>query len=331
MPAILLLLAFMAAPDTDVRAAEASLAKGEYRKALQMLEAIARSEPASDPEIWVMMAVAHWNLGEKTAAVETCEHGLAIFPTAAGIATYYVSLLPEALPAPEARARIEQALERSSESGVLKKALGKALLDSNPDDPRIERLLAAARTILPADPEAHYLYGRWACLHQKERPCSEALAKSLSLSPANNYSAATLLNGMIGVAEDRLGKAGEARAAFERALAAYRRLEPPVPDVPYQYVRFLIDRGESADAERVNAVILSRNPEFAPSHLEQAKFLLRAGKRDEAVAEALTALERPAADRAQLRAIHVFLVKAYSSLGREKEAQRHQEWVDAHQ
>jgi predicted Zn-dependent protease len=104
-----------------------------------------------------------------------------------------------------------------------------------------------------------------------------------------------------------------------------------VPDVPYQYVRFLIDRGESADAERVNAVILSRNPEFAPSHLEQAKFLFRAGKRDDGVQEALTALERSTADRTQLRAIHSFLVKAYSSLGREKEAQKHQEWVDAHQ
>jgi tetratricopeptide (TPR) repeat protein len=330
MHAILLLLALMAA-DTDVGAAEASLAKGEYRKALQMLESVAQSGPASDPEIWVMMAVAHWNLGEKTAAVEACEHGLAIFPTAAGITSYYVSLLPEVLPTPEARARLERALERSPESGVLKKALGKSLLDSNPDDPRIERLLAAARATLAGDAEAHYLYGRWACLHQQEAACIEALAKSLSLSPANNYSAAVLMNGMIGVAEDRLGKPGEARAAFERALAAYRRLEPPAPDVPYQYVKFLIDRGEGTDAQRVNAVILSRNPEFAPSHLEQAKFLFRSGKREEAVAEALTALERTPADRTQLRAIHSFLVKAYSSLGREKEAQTHQEWVDARQ
>jgi hypothetical protein len=93
----------------------------------------------------------------------------------------------------------------------------------------------------------------------------------------------------------------------------------------------LIDQGESADAQRVNAVILSRNPEFAPSHMEQAKFLFRAGKRDEAVAEALIALGIPTADRTQLRAIHSFLVKAYTSLGREKEAQTHQDWVDAHQ
>jgi len=328
---LLLISPLLAAPDTDVRAAEEYLAKGEYRKALQLLEAVARSEPASDPEIWVMMAVSHVNLGETTAAVETCEQGLAIFPAAARIAAYYVSLLPAALPAPEARARLERALERSPESGVLKKALGKALLDLNPDDPRIERLVNAARATLPGDPESHYLYGRWACLHQKEAACAEALAKSLSLSPADNYSAATLMNGMIGVAEDRLGKAGEARAAFERALAAYRRLEPPVPDVPYQYVKFLIDRGEGADAERINAVILGRNPEFALSHLEQAKFLFRAGKREEAIAEAHLALERAPADRTQLRAIHSFLVKAYSSLGREKEAQTHQEWVDAHQ
>ena len=135
---------------------------------------------------------------------------------------------------------------------------------------------------------------------------------------------------MIGVAQDRLGKAEEARAAFERALTAYRRLEPPKPDVPYQYVKFLMDQGEGADAERVNAVILSRNPEFAPSHLEQAKFLFRARSREEAIAEAHLALERATADRTQLRAIHSFLVKAYSSLGREKEAQTHQEWVDAH-
>ncbi len=315
--------------DPNVLAAEDFLEKGDYGKALEALELVLRMRPKEDPEVYIMLAVCRVNLNDKRGALDTCEQGLRAIPGNARIENYCAALMTDMLSGDALLERLNEALAHNPNSGVLQKAFGKALLDARSDDPRTEQLLASAHKVLPRDAEAQFLYGKWACLHQKEAACVEALTSSLALTKPDNYAALVLINGMLGVAQDRLNRPRAAILAFERALAAYSKLDPPVPEVPYQYVRFLITRSQHADAQRVNAEILRRNPQFAPAHLEQAQFLFRAGRIEQSVEEANLALQYTAPEKTQLRAVHAFLVKAYAALGRAGDARSHQEWVEA--
>jgi tetratricopeptide (TPR) repeat protein len=317
------------APDSNFPAAEAYLAKGDYAKAVEALELALRAGPKRDPELYMMLAVARLNLADRAGAVEACERGLEAFPGSARILGYYVNLLPEALPASEVLAKLERAWRQSPDSPLLQKALGKAFLGARIQDPRVGQWLASARKALPRDPEAQFLYGQWACVNEREAVCVDVLHQALALTPADNFTAHLLAEGLIAVAEDRLDHPENAKHAFDRALAANRKLNPPRPEVPYQYVKFLLGRNEHAAAARVVDEILSQSPSFAPAHLDRAKLLFRESQPERALDEAMLALKYSEPDKAQLRAIHSFLVKTCSTLGRDKEAQEHQDWVDA--
>ena len=316
------------ASDPNVLAAEDYLQKGEYGKAHEALELAARLRPKGDPEVYIMLAVCRLNLEQRRGAVDACEQGLQAFPGNVRIERYCSTLFSDVLSGDELRDRLNTALERNPNSGVLQKALGRVLLESRSEDPRTEQLLAGARKALPRDAEANFLYGKWACVHQKEAVCVQALSTSLALTKPDNYAAVVLVNGMIGVAQDRLNRPRAAILAFDRAVAAYAKMDTPAPEVPYQYVRFLLARSEHANAQRVNALILRLNPQFAPAHLEQAQLLFRAGRIESSVDEANLALKYSSADKTQLRAIHSFLVKAYATLNRADDARIHQSWVD---
>ena len=321
------------AADPNVSAAEDYLQKGDYRKALEALELAARMKPTQDPEVYVMLAVCRLNLEDPRGALDACEQGFQALPGNARIESYCATLMSEVLSGDQRYDRLSAALARNPNSGALQKALGRTLLEAHSnvpeDDLRTERLLANARTLLPHDAEAQFLYGKWACIHQKEAACVQALSASLSLTKPDNHAAVVLVNGMIGVAQDRLNHPRASVAAFERALGAYTKLDPPVPEVPYEYVRFLAARSEHAAAQRVNAIILARNPQFAPAHLEQARFLFRNGSIEPALVEAKLALQYSPPEKMQLRAIHSFLVKAYAALNRSADAGFHQQWIEA--
>jgi len=301
---------------------EEYLRRGDYAKAVEALESAERAHPGADPEVYVMLAVAKSNLNDPEGAAAACEKGLERFPRSQRIASYYVALL--------APVQLEAALARYPENPVIERELGGFLLDSRKDDPRTEGLLASARRQMSKDAAAQYQYGRWACLHQKEEVCVEALQAALVLTPHENAAARVLINGMVGVAEDRMSHPAQARAAFEQAMAAYRNLEPPVADVPYQYVRWLLDRSEDVQARKVNSEIRERNPAFSAAHLEEARFLFRESKTAASIAEANLALKNAGADETQLRAIHSFLAKTYVSAGQADNAAPHRDWLEAH-
>jgi Tfp pilus assembly protein PilF len=315
--------------DPNVLAAESYMAKGDFRKAIEALSLAINVDPKVDPEAYVMMAVSHMNLDDSRSALESCEKGLAQFPGSRRIAGYYAALVQESLTPAEAVTRLERTIDGSPRLPELQKAFGRALLDSKTDDPRTGTLLDAARKALPGDPEAHFLYGRWACLHQKEAICVQSLRQSLTLGGAKNPQAALLTNGMIGLAEERLNHPAQAKAAYRQAMAAYRKADPPAPEVPFQYARFLSERSEYAEAKTALAEILQRNPRFGPAHLEMAKFLFREGDKEKAAESASVALECGPAEKEHLRASHAFLIKAYNALGREADAKPHQDWIDA--
>lgn len=314
---------------SKVRAAENHIRQKDYAKAVEILEPLVQTNPRFDAEVYVMLAVSRVNLGEKEKAVAACERGLDAFPDSGRLAEFYVSLLNRLADRAEAKAKLEGRLARNARSPVLTKALGQILLDENPLDPRTEQLLMTAAAESPRDAEAHYLYGQWACLNNREGLCLDALRKALALSPTNDLARMQIYT-LIGIAEDKAGRHEPAEAAFQNALKLNRRLPRPDPNGALQYAKFLLDRQRPAEAEPLIDEALKAAPTFAPALFERAKLLAKGGRREKAIEAASLALQHTAANnKTQLHALHAFLAKTYFSLGRVEEAQTHQRWIES--
>jgi predicted Zn-dependent protease len=332
-PALIVLAVVAAAaqhphPD-DVRTqAGALLDRNDYAGAAALLEKAAAA-PSYDAEIYLMLAVARLNLAGPEPALEACERGMKAAPGSARLESYYADLLVQAAPKSDVAPRLNRALAARPASAVLQKALGKALLEASTSDPRAEGLLRSATQLLPRDPDAHYSYGQWACLHEKPALCIAEMHTTLALAPASNNRARLGANTFIGMTEESLGHFKEAGLAYRAALEANRTLTPFNADPAFLYVKFLGGRREDAAAAALVDEILERTPHFAPARFERAKALFRGGAPERAATEAETALQDSGEDSTALRAMHAFLVKTYSALGREEDAARHQSWVEA--
>ncbi|HVF28179.1 MAG TPA: tetratricopeptide repeat protein, partial [Pyrinomonadaceae bacterium] len=202
---------------SKVRAAESHIRQKNYAKAIEILEPFVQTHPRFDAEVYVMLAVSRVNLGEKEKAVAACERGLEVFPNSRRLEEFYVSLLQTVANRAEIKERLEARLTQNPQSRVLMKSLGQILLDENPLNPRAEQLLMTAAAKSPQDAEAHYLYGQWACLNNKESLCLDALRKALALSPTNDL-ARMQIHTLMGIAEDKAGRHELAEAAFRNAL-----------------------------------------------------------------------------------------------------------------
>ena len=93
----------------------------------------------------------------------------------------------------------------------------------------------------------------------------------------------------------------------------------------------MIKRSPDVEAQRMVDEVLKWSPEFGPARFERAKFLAKQGKMEEAVREGKRAVEYPHNNKTQLRAIHAFMAKTLFALGRIKEAQTHQSWIESQQ
>ncbi len=322
------LSAIAMAADPVLKQAGALLDTQDYAGAAALLENAAKAS-SRDPEVYLMLAVARMNLRQPQGAVDACDRGLKTAPGSARLESYCTGLLVQAVAPAEIVAHLDGALAAHPGSGVLKKALGKALLETSPNDVRVEALLRTAATALPADPDAHYSYGQWACMHEKSAVCITEMQKTLSLSEPSNFRASLGANTFIAMAEESQEHFDAAARAYRAALDANRRLTPFNPDPAFQYVRFLQTRSEDETAAALVEEILRRAPHFAPARFERAKALFREGLAKEAAKEAETCLEDSTGDKTELRAIRSFLVKTYSVLGQEADAARHQAWVEA--
>jgi predicted Zn-dependent protease len=276
-----------------------------------------------------MLAIARLNLKQPQAAIEACELGLEAVPKSPRLERYYADLVLEKAPNEEAAMRLERALKGDPTSGVLQKAMAKLLLRSRTPDARAGDLLRSAVAQLPRDPDAHFSYGQWACLAQKQALCIEEMNKTLALAGPSNHDARVQANTFIAITEQKLDRPAAARAAYERALEANRKLTPFSPDAAFLYVKFLLERSEDGAAHTLSEEILTRAPRFAPARFERAKALFHDGSPEKAAEEAELALEASQGEKADLRAMHAFLVKVYNALGRDGDAARHQAWVEA--
>ncbi len=307
--------------------ASALLDKGDYAGAASVLEKTAAAK-SRNPEIYLMLAVARLNLRSPDGAAQACDDGLKSAPGSSRLENYCAALFLQIVPKPDRAARLELALKTNSKSGPLQKALGKALLESSPEDPRVGTVLEGAASALPRDPDAHYSYGEWACMHQRTDTCIAEMRKALSLADASNYRARLGANTFIAMTEEGRGNLDAAARAYQAALDANRKLEHFNPDPAFLYAKFLQAKDDAAAGALVEE-ILQRAPGFAPARFERAKALFRDGSPDKAAAEAEQALSESRGEKTELRAIHSFLVKAYSVLGREIDAAAHQAWVEA--
>jgi tetratricopeptide (TPR) repeat protein len=301
-----------------------------FRKAIEALDLVVRFDPFCDPEVYMMLATCQLDLEEKNQAIETCERGIEAQPESIRLQRFYLDLLRSASPRQEMKVKLETGLRQRPGSTIYMKGLAEILLEENPLNPQIEPLLETATDALPRDPEAHYLYGQWACLNDRPELSIRELTKALALTP-NNDQARMQIYSYLGIAHDHLDRPGQADLAFRKALELNHKLASPNPGTSMQYVDFLLKRSRDNEAEELIDQILKWAPSFAPAHLERAKHLAKQKKYEEALAEGELALKYSGSDPTQLRAAHAFLAKTYFVIGRAEEAQFHQKWIESHQ
>lgn len=317
-----------ASSKTNVLAAENHIKQKNFAQAIEILESVIALDPRSTPEAYVMLAVCRVNVQEKEKAVETCERGIQVYPNSDRLKEFYIRLLEAAVEKSEAKAKLFRHLQRHPDSVIYQKALGQLLMAENPQNPEAERLLATAAKASPQDAEAHYFYGQYACLNNKDEICIAELAKAGALAPTNDQANMQIYT-QIGMAEDRLNRPAKAEAAFQLALKANQKLTPPNPQAAFQYVEFLVKRAREAEAQKMVDELLRWAPTFGPAHFERAKFLARQKKMEEAIAEGKLALQYSDDDKTRLRAIHSLLAKTYFAMGRLTEAKVHQSWLES--
>lgn len=318
--------------DPNLLAAEDYLKKGNYQKAADAAELALSLDPKIDPDAYLIMAVARVNLHQYPQAVETLENGLQLFPNAMRLQQHYVALLQRVkLPSQDARQKLEKQLQISPSSRIFQKALGEVLMKENSLSKQAGQLLAGVAQASPRDPEARYLYGQWLCANNKSSQCLTEMQQALEFTPSANAAARMQILLTLAGAEKQLNHPTRAESAYRSALEINRRQPSPNPAVTYLYVKFLLDHSREEETRLLVEEILHQAPNFGPARLQQARFLSKGGKLDEALTEGLEALKDPNNDPDDLRAIHAFLAKTYFALGKIEEAKVHQEWLKANQ
>jgi predicted Zn-dependent protease len=170
-------------------------------------------------------------LEEKNQAIETSERGIEAHPGSPRLEKFYVDLLRSSCTKKEIKAKLVAGLQERPKSTSYMKGLGEILLEENPVDPQIEPLLKTAAEALPSDPEAHYLYGQWACLNDKSELSIRELTKAQVLTPSNEQARMQIFT-YLGIAYDHLDRPTNADLAFRKAWRSTRNLRRPIPDQP---------------------------------------------------------------------------------------------------
>jgi tetratricopeptide (TPR) repeat protein len=282
------------APEQYLAAARAYTAQGDFAKAAESLDQALDANPDAGSEPYLTLIDCRLKLDQKEKAIEAAERGVERYPT----------------------------------SGPLLKAAGALMLQENSSSERAGEMLARASKALPQDPGAQYAYGLWALMNHHEEIAIAAEKRALALSPADDLKVQAQT--FIGLGEDALKRPQRAEAAFRAALAVNRQLPNRNAGAELEFAMFLTRQARQREAQDLLAEILKFAPTFGPAHLEHAKYLLQQGDLESALAEGKTALDQAGSDPKSQRAAHAFLAKTYFALGRVKEAEAHQSWIESH-
>jgi predicted Zn-dependent protease len=314
----------------EMAALEENVKTEHYAEAATALTRILETAPHSSAEVYRLLAFSQYKLGNSGEAQRTCEQGIALYPGSRDLAQLYVSILHEVVPADERSARLAELLKEIPNSPILLKAMGEELMTKDPESTQALSLLSSAAKLLPQDAEAHFFYGEAACFNKQDALCIRELTRAHQLSPQNQYANMQIYT-MIAVAADRLKQPARAAQAFELSMKANEQLSSSSPYAALKYVNFLTTQGKDKEAMRIIDEILTWDRAYGPAHFERAKMLAQRGATEEAAKEAELALQDSRVTEADLRAYHAFLAKTYFALGRESDAQVHQNWIESHQ
>jgi tetratricopeptide (TPR) repeat protein len=314
----------------EIRAlyAEALIRSGDSPTAATVLEAELAARKDSPVQTYVLAGWAQVKSGNPQRAAEICEQGMRLYPDSE-IEGVYLSLGGPLL-AQRTAARLEQ-LKTTNDPGEMI-ALGRVLTDV--DRTRQTRaheiarsLLERAIAIVPANPSAHYNYGR--LLRRDDiRGALAAWEKALTLAPQDVLR--MQIQTQIGRAKDELSDLSGAEAAFKDALEINRRLQSRVPEPALEYVRFLQLHTHAADAEALLNEVLGWNPWAPEAHVERARLYADAGKWDVVVEEGEFVLRNAEENGDLIRVAHLLLANAYYRLRQPEKAQVHRAWIEAH-
>lgn len=275
--------------------AEKQVREGNCPSAVETLTAVVQSQPKNSAEPYGLLGACYIQMRMPDKAIQTLRSGLKQFP----------------------------------QDAVLARSLGELLFQQRAEGAEAGDWLAKAVKGLPKDPESRHYYAQWAFLNSRERVCVEQEQAALKL-PGLNDLALFQMNMLLGMCGSRLEDAESAKAAFRTANEINLRLPNYDPVAAYQYVQFLTRFAQDAEVQEVVEQILKRTPNFAMAHLERAKFFDRTRQPERAMDEARLALAGAGSDINSERAAHGILAKSYFQLGRTKEAEQEQQWIEAH-
>jgi len=320
-----------ASPVASVEAAAAAMKRGDFQRASGMLEAVIASKPSSSPKTYIMLATCRSNLKQGAEAIEVCERGIKQHSRSPRLDEFYVSMLRAWAGKAEMKAKLIESVRRNPGSPVYMMALSALLLMEDPVEfqTQIEPLVKRAVLLRPLDPEAHYLYGRWACINAHNDVSIRELTRALELTHDNDR-AKMQMHTFLGITYTVTHEPAKAELEYHKAMELDRTLAPFEPEVFMQYANLLQTEQRADESQKVIAELLRRAPTYGRAHLGRAQFLFDHDKLEEALAEGELALKYAGQSLEDQRAAHLFLAKTYHALGREDEAKIHQDWVRAH-
>ena len=295
---LLVILSQAPSPPGALSTAREQIRQGNCAAAIDTLTLLLHSSTKSRPEVAVpyqLLAVCYERSGQLDRAIDTLRDGLRDHPA----------------------------------SPALERTLGELLFHQDPSNPEAGQLLASAVKTAPQDPEARHYYAQWAALNNRDEICASQEQAAIRLPGLNNL-ALLQMYALQGICLNHLDKPAAAKSALEKAFAIDLRKKPFDPAIAYQYVQFLMGRGQNEEAREVVAEILRRSPQFGPAHLEAAKSFDHDRQTEKAIQEAKAALLGEGDDDANIRAAHVLLAKNYFILGKTAEAEAEQQWVESH-
>ena len=320
-----------ASPAASVQAAAAAMKRGDFQRAAGMLEAVIAAKPSSDPETYIMLAICRSNLKQGAEAIEVCERGLKQHSRSPRLDEFYLSMLRAWAGEPEMKAKLVESVKRNPGSPVYAMALSEVLLMEDPIEfeSQIESLVKKAVLARPLDPEAHYLYGRWACINAHNDVSIRELTRALELTHDNDRAKMEIYD-LLGITYASTHETAKAEQQYQKAVELDRKLTPFDPVTFMQYAKFLDFVQRADESQKVLAELLRRAPEYGEAHLGRAQFLSDHEKLDQALAEGELAMKYAGPSLEDQRAAHMFLAKTYHAMGREDQAKIHQDWVRAH-
>jgi Tfp pilus assembly protein PilF len=276
------------------------------------------------------MAAGFPTLVRNSKPLEICERGQKLYPNTEQLENVAVSL-PEAALIARTMEHLEQ-IKKNPRNVDQLIAVGRVMMAADKGKRSVAlqlagTLLERAVQLDPDNAAARYHYGRYMVAQMKPEEAAAAFHKALAV--AHDDELQVLILGWTGFVESRLGHLDPADEAFRRSLALNRKLKLPLAESAFHYYKFLASHERDQEGRALLDEILHWEPLFAPALLERAKNLLNQDQPGKA-GEAALLVTRNTEDPGILHTAHYLLVKIYTAMGDQKQAQAHAEWIKSH-